>query len=784
MRLPEELIQALRQRRAVLVAGAGCETLRGWPGWPVLVEVLTEAVPDDLRPTVAALAAKKDWAGALGWLRGQLAASVVELAIHELAPTDEPVPAALVALAAGPWRAIVTTGYHDTWQRALEAAGRPPVASEGATPAGPLLVHLLGRASAPDSLCLGPDDLRARVIEPGLAARVAEMASDGPLVFVGFEPGDPDLPWAVSSLTAGEEARTPRHHVLTTAPSRTGLPDAAQNLAPIAGGEGGLDVVLGAFARAVGAVDEMEAPPPEPTPPAAPLPSSDDERRAELHAELDRQTEEQRWAEAVVTLGRLAALEIDPALHARYHHAAALIQRDRLANPRAALALLERATRDAPELTAAWEAAAKLLRERGDLAALRSHLGRRLLHAPPPAEPAHRARLWRELGELSWRPLRDHDTAAAALEAAAALDPTDASIDETLAELYDELGAAAARAAIAAHQRRAARRPEAPAPYQALERLWEKAGRPERARWAANARAVLGSDHASPPPAPTDASALTGRGTLSDRTWDCLAHPDEDGFVGAAFALVGPALETLTAPAAPVTPDQPGEPVPFDRGPAPAEPPGAFAARAAVALARALGQPPPALHLGARPGAPIEVHRLPGEGPLALLIDRTFACHAAEEEIVFRLARTLALLRPRWRLRFVLPTPALLGLGLRVALAAGGAPPRDVDPEAERVARQVKKRLSTPAREQLAAITHTLAARPAPVDLDVWAAASELTAARAALALGGDLAAAVRVVDAEGDHGALTARERRRDLLAFAVSEELFAVRAALGLTA
>jgi hypothetical protein len=64
-----------------------------------------------------------------------------------------------------------------------------------------------------------------------------------------------------------------------------------------------------------------------------------------------------------------------------------------------------------------------------------------------------------------------------------------------------------------------------------------------------------------------------------------------------------------------------------------------------------------------------------------------------------------------------------------------------------------------------------------------WIVASDLTAGRAALALCGDLGAAARVIAAEpSGQSPLPARERINDLLAFSVSEDHFAVRAALGM--
>jgi tetratricopeptide (TPR) repeat protein len=154
-----------------------------------------------------------------------------------------------------------------------------------------------------------------------------------------------------------------------------------------------------------------------------------------------------------------------------------------------------------------------------------------------------------------------------------------------------------------------------------------------------------------------------------------------------------------------------------------------------------------------------------------------------EEGVSVRLlerARATASLRPAWVLRHALPVSGLERALRSARVVSAGAGPEG--PEDERLARIIAENLS---RAELASLEKVTGALSPEVDVRRWVAASELSAARAALALTGDLAAVTAVVarDAAMD-GVLPAAERIKDLLAFCVSEDHFAVRRSLGIGA
>jgi hypothetical protein len=93
-----------------------------------------------------------------------------------------------------------------------------------------------------------------------------------------------------------------------------------------------------------------------------------------------------------------------------------------------------------------------------------------------------------------------------------------------------------------------------------------------------------------------------------------------------------------------------------------------------------------------------------------------------------------------------------------------------------------------PVADQLTAVGRRLLAAKGPgldvaLDIQSWMGAADLTAARVGFALTNDLAAAARVISTEPTTWSPVApRQRLKDLLAFSVSEDYFAVRKFLGL--
>jgi tetratricopeptide (TPR) repeat protein len=208
--IPDSLVERLKERQVVLIAGLGCSELAGGAGWKELSEALAaKLVFSDARQVVARLTTSGRMTDAIGFMRDLVPHQLVEETLAQACSRDAEVPEAMAACVRFPWRAVVTTAFDDLWERALGAADgarRPPVVLTAADdPAqaqsmGAPLLHLAGRVALPESLCLGPGDARVRLVpSPGLAW-LAHMARRRSFVFVGFRPTDPDLVWISSWL--------------------------------------------------------------------------------------------------------------------------------------------------------------------------------------------------------------------------------------------------------------------------------------------------------------------------------------------------------------------------------------------------------------------------------------------------------------------------------------------------------------------------------------------------------------------------------------------------------
>jgi hypothetical protein len=96
----------------------------------------------------------------------------------------------------------------------------------------------------------------------------------------------------------------------------------------------------------------------------------------------------------------------------------------------------------------------------------------------------------------------------------------------------------------------------------------------------------------------------------------------------------------------------------------------------------------------------------------------------------------------------------------------------------------LRRLVPRPVAEQLAGVSRKLAAaRGDALDVPAWMSATDLTAARVGFALTNDLASAARVISTEPiAWSPVSPKQRLKDLFAYSVSEDYFAVRKYLGL--
>ncbi len=239
--LPTELVERLRTRQVVLVTGPGCASTDSG-AWEALGRRLCDRVDDaGTRDVVAAELAAGRTGPALALLRDLVPDETFVSAFEAASPAGRTALAGLNTVARIPWRGVITTATDDLWETALGAEGRTPptVLLPGQTVdldtwRGQFLVHALGRASVPGTLCVSPRDIRAKIGCTPTGRFLAEAFRRWTFVFVGFRGDDPELDLLAGSLLGGFESASP-HYLLCSGMSaaRGRLLAATHALVPI-----------------------------------------------------------------------------------------------------------------------------------------------------------------------------------------------------------------------------------------------------------------------------------------------------------------------------------------------------------------------------------------------------------------------------------------------------------------------------------------------------------------------------------------------------------------------
>jgi hypothetical protein len=166
--------------------------------------------------------------------------------------------------------------------------------------------------------------------------------------------------------------------------------------------------------------------------------------------------------------------------------------------------------------------------------------------------------------------------------------------------------------------------------------------------------------------------------------------------------------------------------------------------------------------------------------PAIVLGAAALATELPTQAAAFIAARHLTYYRPGLYLRHLVPT----GTGLRAWLFAAIKLITPAFPVAKELEGQVKENLAViepmivgPMRDQLASVVTKLLQSGA-IDLKKWVAAVDLSADRVGFIIANDLELANEMIKAADEaSSAVAQKERLKELLLFAVSEEYFALR-------
>jgi golgin subfamily B member 1 len=171
-------------------------------------------------------------------------------------------------------------------------------------------------------------------------------------------------------------------------------------------------------------------------------------------------------------------------------------------------------------------------------------------------------------------------------------------------------------------------------------------------------------------------------------------------------------------------------------------------------------------------------------GPRATLLLGPPTMRRNSFDLVFDLAPHFSFLRPERFPKIALRTPPILQ-GVLAVLRTFGAPNggMPLEGEAGQLKAHLAKAMPPTTLARVVEAGRRFDGDAEPIDVEKWIAATDLSAARLALALTGELAAAFRVISSEPiPISTIPAHRRMADLVAFSVSDDYFAVRRELGL--
>ncbi|MGE5183647.1 MAG: tetratricopeptide repeat protein, partial [Acidobacteriota bacterium] len=520
---------------------------------------------------------------------------------------------------------------------------------------------------------------------------------------------------------------------------------------------------------------------------------------------LDLCTETKQWRRAVETIERFVAIETDAFRRGLYFHAAATLCRDELkaldeAVDHYACALDsffaqpdQLDDQQLPRALKSFHAIDAVLTTKRDWKAQeRAYCD--MIKRLPAGNPAFRklqVSLLDALAEIYRSRLKQYRQATEVLELAQQLDPaselrpggTDRA--EILAELYVLAGADHADKAAHQHALMLRREPFKYDSYHALARIYAQTRQHDKQWCVCSALAFLNQadrdelafyEHYKP------RGLVKARHAMTADSWARLAHRDENRYISAIFASCWQPLAALKA-----FPHKDfgikreerrqldGDPLMFSK--------------LFLYVGKALNVELPDVYL-------VDDNK-PADIQLANAIEKHEVCPSFvvrphvlqgkhEREVAFASARRLAFMRPEYYLRMLLPTNSELKLVLLSAIAMvqpGFAVPASLQPTVDDYVARMRKRMPAHALEQLATLVQRFVKASPELDLARWGHAVDAASYRAGFVMCGSLDIAARAIAAEPVVvGGPTVKDKLRELVLFSVSEELFAIRAKLGL--
>ncbi|KYF69297.1 protein kinase domain-containing protein [Sorangium cellulosum] len=491
-------------------------------------------------------------------------------------------------------------------------------------------------------------------------------------------------------------------------------------------------------------------------------------------------SEEKDWSKLIDIVLKLAAKIDDRRQKAKYLHTAAIVSARQLGDLDRAARFYDEVLELDPSLTRALAEAIELRGEKGDHEDVERLLKVELDRATEENDTAKMLETFDRLGALYKDKLGWMSDAIDACEAAQTLDPDNDERNELLASLYASDPAQYLDKAVAAQLPILRRNPYRPDAYRLLRKLYTETKRADAAFCLCQALCCLNA--AEPDEErffrrlrPDNVAAA--QQPLDEEGWTTgLTHPDADPLLTAIFGVIEPAVLRKNGQPLEELGYQLAYQIDLARHPYPMSQTLNYAAGV-------LGLEPPLTFQNPNDGGGVSF--LHAHVPAIVLGAAALQMELPTQAAAFIAARHLTYYRPGMYLRHLVPT----GTGLRAWLFAAIKLISPTFPITKELEGPVMENLSVldpiivgPARDQLASIVTKLLQAGA-IDLKRWVSGIDLTADRAGFLLANDLELAQEMIKAADDaSAAVPQKDRLKELLLYAVSEEYFAVRQRLGI--
>lgn len=491
-------------------------------------------------------------------------------------------------------------------------------------------------------------------------------------------------------------------------------------------------------------------------------------------------SEEKDWAKLVDVVLRLADFVEDPKQRAKYMQTAGTIASRQLNKSDDAMTYYQRALEFDPGMAKAADELLELYRGKGRHDDVERMLKLQLDRAKEAHDREKITKVLDQLGELYQKFLSEPELAIDAFEAAQAFDPEDKARSERLAELYASHPTQYLDKAVRAQAQILRRNPYRVESYKLLRKLFTNAKRADPAWCLCQALSVLKlaepdeerfyRKHRAESAAPAQAA-------LDDSDWERLTHQDLDPLVTRIFAMIQPTIVRVRTQPLEALGYDPRYAIDTSLHPYPVS-------QTLYYVQGVLGMQTPLVFQN--PNDPASLGFIHARTPSIVLGRAAFDGNVPTQALAFVAGRHMTYFRPGFYVRHLVPT----GTGLKAWLFAAIKLCVPQFPVAADLAGQVNEAMLAMSqdfvgteKEKLASAVSKLMQAGGALDLKKWVAGIDLTADRAGAVLAHDLQIATEVLRAQEEGSSVPVKERMKEIVLFAISEEYFTLRERLGVT-